>query len=114
MKEESLLQERERIVELLSAYEKLLSPKQLRALNAYFRYDLSLGEIAEEEGISRAAVYDALTKGSAKLKKYESDLGLLAYQTRLEGLAKEALSKQGEERTTLLEALGKEIINHGI
>ena len=113
MKEESLLEEREETIALLDVYEKLLSPQQLRTLNAYFRYDLSLGEIAEEEGISRAAVHDALTKGIAKLKKSEEDVGMLSYKRKLVTLAENALQCEGQERTNRLENLGKEII-HGI
>lgn len=111
MKEESLLASREATIALLDVYEKLLSPKQLRTLNSYFRYDLSLGEIAEEEGISRAAVHDALSKGVAKLEKIEKSVGLLAYKQKLESLARSALEKQGEEKLDELERLGKEILN---
>lgn len=59
---------------LLSFYGVLLSPTQKDILEAYFFYDLSISEIASERGISRAAVEDALQKGSAKLEEYEDKL----------------------------------------
>ena len=113
MKEESLLEQREEIIEYLDVYEKLLSPKQSRTLNSYFRYDLSLGEIAEEEGVSRAAVYDALSKGVAKLRKIEEDVGMVAYRKRLTKLAEDAFEQEGKAREETLERLGKEVL-HGI
>ena len=61
---------------LLDAYESLLSSSQQEALRLYFRFNLSLSEIAEEKNISRAAAFDALKKGVAKLNYYESVLGL--------------------------------------
>lgn len=86
MAEEELLAAWEESIELLDAYESLLSLSQRETLTMYFRYNLSLGEIAEEKGISRAATFDALKKGAAKLRDYESKLGL-AKKTRA---AKEA------------------------
>ena len=107
MNEESLLAKREEIIELLDIYEKALSEKQARTLSSYFRYDLSLGEIAEEEAISRSAVYDALSKGMAKLEKLEKDIGALAYRKNLKSKAESALKE--EDRLSKLEELAKEI-----
>ena len=111
MKEESLLEQREEIIEYLDAYERLLSPKQIRTLNSYFRYDLSLGEIAEEEGVSRAAVHDALSKGVAKLRKIEDDVKMVAYRKHLRKLAEDAFQVEGKAREERLENLGKEVLN---
>lgn len=60
--------------ELLNAYKSLLSSTQKEILEAYYCFDLSLAEIAEQRGISRAAVEDALHKGSIKLEEYEASL----------------------------------------
>jgi len=59
---------------LFLAYRKLLSSTQEEILEAYFCFDLSLGEIASERGISRSAVEDALQKGCTKLEEYEAKL----------------------------------------
>lgn len=77
MSEEELLSRREEALELLGQYEAILTPKQRKVLNEYLRYDLSLGEIAEEDGVSRAAVHDAIAKSIAKLREYEEKLHLL-------------------------------------
>jgi hypothetical protein len=69
-------------VSLLDAYESLLSPSQQETLRLYFRFNLSLGEIAEDKGVSRPAIADALKKGVEKLHYYESRLGL-AHKTRV-------------------------------
>ena len=61
---------------LFNAYKSLLSTTQQEILEAYFCFDLSLGEIAENRGISRAAVDDALQKGINKLEEYETSLKL--------------------------------------
>lgn len=63
---------------LFNAYKPLLSVTQQEILEAYFCFDLSLSEIAEERGISRAAVEDALQKGCAKLEEYEASLHLVS------------------------------------
>ena len=76
MREEDVLAQWDEILALLDAYESLLSASQQDTLRLYFRFNLSLGEIAEEKGISRAAIFDALKKGVAKLRHYEESLGL--------------------------------------
>lgn len=76
MTEEEILTGWDETVELLDAYESLLSSSQQETLRLYFRFNLSLSEIAEEKGVSRAAVADALKKGVQKLHYYENCLGL--------------------------------------
>ncbi len=56
---------------LLAHYGALLTPKQYQLMEAYYFNDLSLQEIAEDEGISRQAVSDQLQRGRAKLRAYE-------------------------------------------
>jgi len=62
---------------LLSLYGELLSSTQKDVLESYYCYNLSISEIAEEKGISRAAVDDAIKKGICKLDEYEKTLSLL-------------------------------------
>ena len=66
-----------RFNKLFNLYGKLLSSTQQEILESYFCFDLSISEIASERNISRAAVEDALSKGSKKLEEYESTLHLL-------------------------------------
>lgn len=65
---------------LLDIYAKLLTEKQYDFLNDYYNNDLSLSEIAENEGITRQAVRDNLKKGENKLFEYEEKLGLMKKQ----------------------------------
>jgi len=61
---------------LIACYGILLTPKQQKLMHLYYDHDLSLGEIAEELGISRQAVYDHLKRAVASLEDYEAKLGL--------------------------------------
>ncbi|MBO5398534.1 MAG: putative DNA-binding protein [Clostridia bacterium] len=62
---------------LLETYGKLLTEKQYNLLDDYYNRDLSLSEIAENEGITRQAVRDNLKKGENKLFEYEEKLGVM-------------------------------------
>lgn len=77
MKDNLSLDNRNDILELIDSYQDLLTEKQRNIIAAYFQYDLSLSEIAENEGISRAAVADALNKSIEKMKELEALLGLI-------------------------------------
>ena len=59
---------------LCQLYGKLLTEKQYEFLNDYYNNDLSLSEIAENNGITRQAVRDNLKKGEKKLFEYEEKL----------------------------------------
>lgn len=65
---------------LLDIYSNLLTEKQYDFLNDYYNNDLSLSEIAENEGITRQAVRDNLKKGENKLFEYEEKLSLMRKQ----------------------------------
>ena len=62
---------------LLDIYGKLLTEKQYMLLDDYYNHDLSLSEIAENEGITRQAVRDNLKKGENKLFEYEEKLEVM-------------------------------------
>lgn len=59
---------------LCQLYGKLLSKKQLEFIDDYYNNDLSLSEIAENDGITRQAVRDIIKKGEKKLFEYEEKL----------------------------------------
>ena len=65
---------------LLDIYGSMLTDKQYKLLDDYYNNDLSLSEIAENEGITRQAVRDNLKKGENKLFEYEEKLGLMKKQ----------------------------------
>lgn len=68
---------------LLDIYGEMLTEKQRSFLEYYYNDDLSLSEIAENEGITRQGVRDAIKRAEAQLFDMESKLGLL---TRFEEL----------------------------
>lgn len=96
---------------LFDYYGDLLSPKQRHYFDLYYNQDFSLAEIAEEEGISRQGVYDALSRGEAILLKFEEKTGFVAkaeerarLAKRLEALAQQVRALPGGE------SLGEEIL----
>ena len=60
---------------LLDYYGQLLTDKQFDMLNYYYNEDLSLSEIAENEGISRQGVYDAVKRAEEQLLSFEEKIG---------------------------------------
>ena len=69
-----LLEKRLYYIELLHIYGELLSDTQKDILIDYLECDLSLSEIADNRGISRAAVDDAIKKGMKKLDTIEQSI----------------------------------------
>lgn len=63
---------------LLDFYGDMLTRKQYDFLTYYYDQDLSLSEIAENEGITRQGVRDAIKRAEALLLDMESKLGLAA------------------------------------
>ncbi|MBO8126723.1 MAG: DNA-binding protein [Firmicutes bacterium] len=61
---------------LLDFYGQLLTDRQREAMAAYYEEDLSLGEIAENLGISRPGVHDLLQRSANQLRSLEERLGL--------------------------------------
>ena len=60
---------------LWDLYSPLLTATQREITDLYFNYDLSLGEIAEQKGVSRQSVSDCLQKCRKQLEKYDEKLG---------------------------------------
>ena len=66
------------IVLLYDYYGDLLTDRQRECFEMRYYQDLSLGEIAEELGISRQGVYDNLTRTEAQLRKMEAKTGCVS------------------------------------
>ncbi len=74
------MEDTEKLVEnglLYDFYGSLLTKHQQKIYEEAVYEDLSLGEIADLEGISRQAVHDLLKRTTAILEKYEKNLGLV-------------------------------------
>jgi predicted DNA-binding protein YlxM (UPF0122 family) len=66
-----------RFSKLLDFYAPVLTDKQKNSAYAYYNDDLSLGEIAENENISRQGVRDNIKRGEAVMLLLESQIHLL-------------------------------------
>ncbi|MBQ8657542.1 MAG: hypothetical protein IJ506_00215 [Clostridia bacterium] len=69
---------------LWDLYSPLLTEKQREITDLYFTYDLSLGEIAEEKGVSRQSVSDCLAKTRKQLETYEQKLGFARVSAQMQ------------------------------
>lgn len=72
--------------DLFDIYGSLLTERQYHAVQLHVRDDLSLSETAEELGITKQAVSDALTTARTKLDDYESKLHMLQISAEIEKL----------------------------
>ena len=61
---------------LIDFYGEMLTDKQRDFLDLYYNEDLSLSEIAENEGITRQGVRDAIKRAETQLFDMESKLGI--------------------------------------
>ena len=71
------MDERLRQAYLFDFYGEMLNEHQRQIYEDYILNDLSLSEIAGEEGISRQAVQDMVKRCSKKLEDYEAKLHLV-------------------------------------
>ena len=65
-----------RFMRLWDLYSPLLTDTQREITDLYFNFDLSLGEIAEQKGVSRQSVSDCLNKSRKQLEEYDKKLGV--------------------------------------
>ena len=61
---------------LLDFYGDVLSERKRTVLDYYYNLDLSLAEVAQENGISRQGVRELVKKAEEELVFYEEKLGL--------------------------------------
>ena len=69
---------------LLDFYGPALTEKQRAILTEYYDEDLSLAEIAENFGITRQGVRDAIKHGETALKELEEKVGFAARYRRVQ------------------------------
>jgi hypothetical protein len=104
------LEERTRLAVLYDLYSGLLTEKQQTVFDLYYQCDLSLGEIAAEQNISRTAVHDLIKRTEHLLEKYEDKLHLAQRELERRKLLNQlaALADGNNVMLTLLEQLGWE------
>jgi len=92
---------------LYDYYGACLTPRQRSFIEQYINEDLSLGEISEQEGISRQGVRDSIRRSVDILFGLENKLGMLRRaRTTLKGVDElETMIRAGIEKGALLEKL---------
>lgn len=80
--------------ELLQIYGGLLTEKHRAVAEAYYSLDLSLAEIAEENGVSRQSVSDALAATRKKLDFYEENLKIYSTKRKINAIIGENTLKE--------------------
>lgn len=68
---------------LMDIYGPLLTGHRVEIMRLYCEEDLSFSEIAQQTGISRQAVADAVQKSAARLRKYEQALLMLSRHRKI-------------------------------
>lgn len=79
---------------LFSFYRELLTVKQAEYMADYYEEDYTLAEIAENNGVSRQAIYDSIKRTENILLEYEEKLQLV---------------KEFEERKKVLQRIRKHL-----
>ena len=95
---------------LFEFYSTLLTEKQMNYIELYYADDFSLGEIADEYGVSRQAVYDNIKRTEKLLETYEKKLHLYSnYVVREEMIdeVKELLEKEEKSTEKIITILDK-------
>lgn len=71
------------LMRLWDVYAPMLTDNQREITDLYFNCDLSLGEIAEQKGVSRQSVSDCLSKCRKQLEELEEKLHFLRIVTEM-------------------------------
>ena len=72
-----------KVTQLYDIYGALLNEKQKDVINCYYNEDLSLQEIADNDGRSKQAISDMINRSVDKLFEFENELSLLKSKTEL-------------------------------
>ena len=102
---------------LWQIYGALLTEKQKEYIDYYYNEDLSLAEIAQNDGITRQGVRDIIKKGEKKLFEYEEKLLFMKKTINQEKLAQSILEnlnkiqKESSDKkvSNILEEVKKEL-----
>ena len=111
-----------RMALLYDFYGDVLTPRQKEFYDLYYNEDLSLAEIAENNGITRQGVRDVIVRAEAILTDLEDKTGLIkrfhAMQKQLqeveqevEGAAQAILARSARYDDPELEAQARKILN---
>ncbi len=107
MEKDELYSKKEHMASLYDVYQNLLTEKQRTYFESYYFDDLSLGEIALENGISRNAVFVSLKAICTSLDTYEEKLGILKIKNKINDIIVKHENAKSEEVKEII----KELIN---
>lgn len=97
---------------LFDYYGDLLTQKQQICFDLYYNQDLSLGEIAQETGVSRQCVHDSIARAESALRTMEQKTGTVARDqrchqaaARIQTAAKRLLTSEDDQVRLLAEEI---------
>lgn len=93
------------ISSLLDIYGRFLSEKQKSLTEYYYNDDLSLSEIAENEGITRQAVCDNIKRAEVKMLAWEKECGYCEKFFKLKELAQSESEASVNEMLDIIDNL---------
>ena len=96
-----------RLVVLFDTYGALLTKDQQNMFDLYYNEDLSLSEIAENEGITRQGVSDNIRRAENKMLSWEKDCGFCESFLRLKELVEDAEKGEKKAIKEILEIIEK-------
>ena len=107
-----------RMTLLFDFYGELLTDRQKEFFDLYYNEDLSLSEIAENEGISRQGVRDVIVRAEAAMQEIEDKTGLIkrfhAMRKQLqevEAAAEDILARNTRYEDPNIDASARKILN---
>lgn len=83
------------VAELFEQYKDLLNPHRKKLVYEYYILDLSLGEIAEGNAVTRQSVNDGLKKAKQQLCELENALHLAERSAALRAFGEKLKDKDG-------------------
>lgn len=92
---------------LLTIYGAMLTDKQREIATLYFEEDLSLAEIAQQEGVSRQSVHDTLHRVEKQLRTLEQKLGIRSRLIRVQSCLEQSLSEMDTHQSKARECIEK-------
>lgn len=76
---------------LFDYYGELLTQRQRDCLDMRYNQDMSLGEIAQELGVSRQGVFDTLNRAETLLRNMEAKTGFLRRDEKVRSTAQQII-----------------------
>lgn len=110
--DKSMFERKEYFSSLLSLYGELLPKTIKERMMMFYLDDYSITEIAQNENVSRTAIFESIKTGESKLDEYESKLKMVKFKYDvLKHIEEISNTEKSEEKNQLLEKWKGEIEN---